>query len=295
MTQTQTLSNAPFHPSYAPELAVIRDQQQGAWNRFSPGWRKWDDFTMRFLDEQGAAIVEALGVRRHHQVLDVAAGTGEPGLTLASLVSEGTVTGVDVAEGMLEVARDKARARGLDNYVAVAGDACALQFADASFDAVSCRLGFMFFPDVALAAREMLRVLRPGGTFAATVWGSPADNRWITTLVGAIKDNLDMPAAPAGAPGMFRCAEPGHLASVLAHAGFEVTRDEPVVGTMRCRTVDEYWTFMNDVVPPVVAVLEGASEATVEAVRRQVADRLGGEGPADLPVGAYLVRARKPG
>jgi len=126
------------------------------------------------------------------------------------------------------------------------------------------------------------------------VWGQPADNRWITTLVGAIKDELEMAAPPPGAPGMFRCAEPGHLAAVLARAGFEVTRDEPIAGTMRCRTVDEYWTFMNDVVPPVVAVLKDASEETVAAVRRQVAHRLGGEGPADLAVGAYLVRARKP-
>jgi hypothetical protein len=94
---------------------------------------------------------------------------------------------------------------------------------------------------------------------------------------------------------MFRCAERGYIASVLAREGFEVTGDEVVGGTMRCRTAEEYWTFMNDVVPPVVAVLKDASEPTIAAIRRQVAERLGGEGATELPVGAFLVRAHKPG
>ena len=63
---------------------TIRDQQKNSWNTFSPGWRKWDDFTMHFLQSQGDQIIKALDLKANHKVLDIAAGTAvrfEPGQT----------------------------------------------------------------------------------------------------------------------------------------------------------------------------------------------------------------------
>src|SRR5260370_37950815 len=95
--------------------------------------------------------------------LDVAAGTGEPGLSIATLLPRGRVVLTDVSAGMLAAARANATARGLANVELRECGVDALTFEDASFDTISCRFGLMFFPSVAGAVSELVRVLRPGG------------------------------------------------------------------------------------------------------------------------------------
>ena len=152
-------------------------------------------------------------------VLDGATGTGEPGLTIARQVTDGQVTGIDLSEGMLTLAAAKAAELGLRNYQTRLADVSELPFADASFDAISCRMGFMFFPDLRLAADELYRVLRPGGRLATTVWAGPEQNAWVTTITEPIAQNT-APVPLPGAPGMYRCAQSGLLAEVLRQAGF---------------------------------------------------------------------------
>ena len=77
-------------------LTQIRDQQQQTWDKFSPGWKKWDTWTMNFLRPMGQQIIDALHIKETDQVLDVATGTGEPGLAIAKLASRGHVTGFDL-------------------------------------------------------------------------------------------------------------------------------------------------------------------------------------------------------
>jgi ubiquinone/menaquinone biosynthesis C-methylase UbiE len=215
------------------QLEQIREQQKETWNKFSPGWRKWDDFTMSWLQPMATEIIRALELQASDTVLDVAAGTGEPGLTIAPIVSRGRVVITDLAEGMLEVAREKAREKGLTNYETVVCDVCELPFENATFDAVSCRFGFMFFPDMLLAAQEMARVLKPGGRLAASVWGMPDNNPWVTVIIGTISRQLGLPPPPAGAPGMFRCAGPGFLADLFQRAGFRNLSEKEVTGKLR--------------------------------------------------------------
>jgi ubiquinone/menaquinone biosynthesis C-methylase UbiE len=169
-----------------PQLEQIREQQKATWNQFSSGWKKWDVFTMNWLKPMGEEIISSLRLKSKDTVLDVAAGTGEPGLTIATLVKNGKVVITDLAEGMLDVARENATRRGISNYETVACDVCELPFPDASFDAVSCRFGFMFFPDMLIAAKEMARVLKPGGRVAAAVWSTPDKNFWITAIMSTI-------------------------------------------------------------------------------------------------------------
>jgi len=126
------------------QLEQIREQQRETWNEFSAGWRRWDDFTMAWMKPTGDEIISALALKPTDVVLDVAAGTGEPGLTIAAIVESGKVVITDLAEGMLEVARDKAAKKGIANYETIICDVCELPFEDETFDAVSCRFGFMF-------------------------------------------------------------------------------------------------------------------------------------------------------
>ncbi|HEX8326978.1 MAG TPA: class I SAM-dependent methyltransferase [Hymenobacter sp.] len=252
------------------QLEEIREQQKASWNKFSPGWKKWDDLTMDFLKPMGDEIIRALDVQAGDVVLDVAAGTGEPGLTIASRLSTGRVVITDLADDMLVVARENAARRGIHNVEMQACDVCELPFADNTFDAISCRFGFMFFPDMALAAREMYRVLKPGGRMATAVWNVPEKNFWVTAVMGAINRNLNLPAPPPGAPGMFRCAKDGLIAGLLTEAGFRNVSQQEVAGTLNARTADTYWEMMNDIAAPVVAGLSKADDDTRDKIKAEV-------------------------
>ncbi|OON66973.1 class I SAM-dependent methyltransferase [Hymenobacter sp. CRA2] len=278
------------------QLEQIREQQKATWDKFSAGWRKWDDFTMDWLRPMGEEIIRDLHLRPTDLVLDVAAGTGEPGLSIATLARDGKVILTDLSENMLAVARDKAAARGIRNYETVACDVCALPFADELFDAVSCRFGFMFFPDMRLAAREMLRVLKPGGRLAASVWSVPEENTWITAIMSTIGRYLPLPAPAPEAPGMFRCGRPGFLAGLLREAGFRNATETPVTGRLRCRSKEEYWQFMNEVAAPVVAALAQADESTQAAIKQDVfalIDQQCTDGDTALTYGTVVVYGEK--
>ena len=101
------------------------------------------------------------------KVLDVACGTGNLALPAARAGAE--VTGVDIAPNLVEQARENAKREGL-NVQFDEGDAEALPYADASFDAVVTMFGAMFAPRPDLVAAELKRVCRPGGVIAMANW-----------------------------------------------------------------------------------------------------------------------------
>ncbi|MFI5237708.1 MAG: class I SAM-dependent methyltransferase, partial [Ignavibacteriales bacterium] len=191
------------------QLVEIRNQQKESWNKFSPGWKKWDDLTMEFLKPMGDEIIRLIKPKGSDVALDVAAGTGEPGLTIASMLNGGKVIITDLAEDMLAIARENAVRRGIKNIETRACDVSEMPFENETFDAISCRFGFMFFPDMLMATKEMARVLKQGGRIATSVWNVPEKNFWVTATMGTISKNMDLPAPPPGSPGMFRCAKDG--------------------------------------------------------------------------------------
>ncbi|MTI40165.1 class I SAM-dependent methyltransferase [Fulvivirga lutimaris] len=280
------------------ELIQIRDNQRNSWNSFSGGWNKWDDFTMRFLKEQGQCIIDELSLKPTDKVLDIASGTGEPGLTIAATIRNGgSVIATDLSEQMLEIAEVKASAMALDNFSVEVADACELPFEDNTFDAISCRLGFMFFPDMQLAAREMMRVLKPGGVLVTTVWAEPEKNAWITTIMGALKKHLDLPAPEPQKPGLFRCAAGGFLTSLFSELGFSGATEKTIAGIMNCDSADEYWNFMNDVVPPVVSALKNTSQQIQNQIKQDVINVFedkAAKAMAQTPYAARLFTVRKP-
>ena len=248
----------------------IRNQQRATWNRFAPGWRSWDVTVVGWLGPVGEAIIREVRLTDTSNVLDVATGTGEPGLSAAALVPQGRVTLTDLSERMLAAASANAARRKLSNVETRAADASALPFADASFDAVLCRFGFMFFPDLAEAVREMARVARPGGRVSAAVWAKPEKNPWATVIMGTIDRHVPRPAPADDAPSLFRCAADGYLRKVFELGGFRDITETEVANALTLASAEEYWQFMTDVAAPVVAGLAEADEATRARIRAEV-------------------------
>jgi len=134
-----------------PSADEIRDRQRLTWAGLAPGWEKWDSIIMDQLGPVGAAMIERLDIADDHRHLDIASGTGEPGLSIARLVPKGRVVLTDLVAEMLDVAARRAGAQGLANVETKVCSADDLPFEDASFDSVSVRFGYMFFPDMARA------------------------------------------------------------------------------------------------------------------------------------------------
>jgi ubiquinone/menaquinone biosynthesis C-methylase UbiE len=254
------------------QLEMIREEQKASWNRFSPGWKKWDNLTMDFLKSMGDEIIRLLKPKYNDLILDVAGGTGEPGLTIASMLTEGKVSITDLAEGMLEIAREKAIQRGIKNIDIHVCDVCELPFDDNTFDAISCRKGFMFFPDMLIAAKEMVRVLKPGGRIAASVWNVPEKNFWITAIMGTINRNIALTPIPPGAPGMFRCAEDGFMSNLFSKAGLKNISLYEVAGKLNSKTTDVYWDMMTEIGAPIVAALSSVDDAMKAIIKTEVYD-----------------------
>lgn len=251
-------------------LVEIREQQKASWNKFSPGWKKWDDLTMSFLKPMGDEIIRLLNPKDADVVLDIAAGTGEPGLTIATMLKDGKVIISDLSEEMLEIARENATKRGIKNIETRACDVCELPFSDNTFDIISCRFGFMFFPDMHLAAKEMVRVLKPEGRIATSVWSVPDKNFWLTAIGGTINRNMQLPQPPPEAPGMFRCAKSGLIQDLFQQVGLKNTSEKEVTGKLKSGTTDVYWNMMTEVAAPFVAALSKADDAMKEKIKQEV-------------------------
>jgi ubiquinone/menaquinone biosynthesis C-methylase UbiE len=196
-------------------------------------WSKWKAPIAVQTQAMTDAIIVAADVAPGLQVLDIAGGTGELGLTLASAVGPtGHVTETDLGPGMLAVGEEQARARGLTNLTFRQADAHVLPFADASFDRVTCRFGVMYFADAPTALREIRRVLKPGGRAAFVAWGPLAENTFFLTCVGPFFKRVAPPPAPPGAPTPFKYAAADTLAGQLRDASFmritEETRTMPL-------------------------------------------------------------------
>lgn len=256
------------------KLEEIREQQKASWNKFSPGWKKWDTLMMDFLDPVADEMIRSINPKGTDLVLDIAGGTGEPGLTIATMLKEGKVTITDLSDKMLEIANEHAKARGISNFETLACDVCELPFADNSFDAISCRFGFMFFPDMLLAAKEMARVLKPGGKIAVAVWNGPEKNFWVTAIGGTINRNMQLTPPPPEAPGMFRCAKSGLIEGLFQQVGLKNTSEKEVLGKLNTKTSDAYWEMMTEVAAPFVAALSKADDSMKEKIKREVYDTL---------------------
>jgi len=276
---------------------IIEGQRQD-WNRVAGGWEKWD----RFFDEQMAflnhRLVADARLRSGMQVLDLGSGTGYPALLGAQTVGpSGRMIGMDLAEEMLAVARRKATALGLEHVTFRTGDATSLPFEANSFDAVTSRFCLMFLPEIPKAAAEIARVLRPGGWVAAAVWSAPEKNPSIGLSMEAIKKVVELPPPDPTAPGIFRLATPGDLASMMQQAGLIDVAEQEFLAEWSYASADEYYTSLMEIAAPVQNLMARLSAAQIQEVRRlitQAATPYQRGNRITFPIAVRIVAARKP-
>lgn len=261
------------------QFQQISDSQKTTWNKFSSGWKKWQSKLYDHMQPAAEGIINLLNPTGSQLILDIAAGTGEPGLSIAKMLTGGKVIITDLSPQMLDIAKENAAKKGITNVEFQACDVSELPFADNTFDGVSCRMGFMFFPDMVLAAQEILRVLKPNGKLATSVWGTPEQNFWGTAIGNAITQNLKLPNPEPNSPGIFRCGNSGLMTNVLRKAGFKNISSREVICELNCGTAQIYWEIMTEIAAPIVAGLRNADVMMKEKIKKEVCEVIHGKYP----------------
>jgi ubiquinone/menaquinone biosynthesis C-methylase UbiE len=256
----------PFDP------VAFKAAQRTDWQVAAPGWRKWYDVLEAGGEIVTRTLIDFAGIGPGDAVLDVATGYGEPALTAARVVAPtGRVLATDIAADMLDFGRERAAQAGLDNAEFLEVDAEALSFDEGTFDAILCRQGLQFLPDVSATLKRFHTFLKRDGRLAVAVWGPP-DTVQFARPVSVILAALDLPAPPPGRPGIFALADRHTLAQLVADAGFQDVETETVTAVYETASPQDFTQWARDVAPPIANLLKGQSPDVQERVWRKVTD-----------------------
>ena len=281
-----------------PSPDEIRDGQREAWAGLASGWEKWDSIIMSQLAPVSAAMIEQFDLGDGHQHLDIASGTGEPGLSIAKLAPTGRVVLTDLAAEMLDIAARRAATQSITNIETVTCSADDLPFEDASFDSVSVRFGYMFLPDMAKATAEFVRVLKPGGRLCSSVWVRPEDNPWTSIAMGAIASEVELAPPDPHGPNMFRCAAPRYVGAIYEEAGLREVAEWDVGVELVTRSAEQYWEMISEHVSLAVAALKTVDEPARQRIRATAIANVAGfesDGEVRVPGCARCIVGTKPG
>lgn len=225
-------------------------------------------------------LCEAVDLRAGERVLDIATGSGNAALAAAR--RRCAVTGIDYVPALLACARERAAAERLELDLRE-GDAEHLPFADASFDVVLSTFGVMFAADQEQAARELLRVCRPGGRIGLACWTPEGFvGQWFRLSAG------HAPPPPGAKPPLRWGTETG-LRELLPQAELHAARRHYV---MRYRSAEEWLDYFRTYFGPMrdtFASLDGAAQRSFADALLALVGRFNRSGDATLVLpGEYL-------
>jgi SAM-dependent methyltransferase len=210
---------AEQQPSFDP--AKYKNAQREQWNKDGAAWRRWNPTLDRWYGDVTRRMLDLIRIQPGQRILDIAAGAGEPAVSAAERVGpSGYVLATDISEGIVELALQVARDRGLKQVETRVMDGENLDLPDASFDAVLCRLGLMYMPHPVTALREWRRALKAGGRVAVVVFSTPDRNSWGAVPASIIRRRAQLPPPVPGQPGPFSLGGPGVLEGIFRQAGF---------------------------------------------------------------------------
>jgi ubiquinone/menaquinone biosynthesis C-methylase UbiE len=244
--------------------------------------RNWDDSAVgwnKFFDkfEVGAQcvsdrLVELARIQPGNRVLDVATGVGEPAVTAARRVgSSGRVVATDHSSQMIKLAGERAASRGLGNVDFQTMDAEVLDLPDRSFDAIVCRWGLMFLPDLPSALSRMHELLVPGGWLAASVWADAPKVPMIGLILGVCRQ-FELPRPPAGSLGPLSLSDIDALKKNFQQAGFSEISSESITVTFEFASGEEYVRFQQRIQNPTTKLIGAQPAETQEKIWKAAAE-----------------------
>jgi ubiquinone/menaquinone biosynthesis C-methylase UbiE len=203
-------------------------------------------------------VLERLEPRPGVRWLDLATGTGAVAELAAARGAD--VTGVDLAPALVETAKERARERGLEIDYDV-GDCERLVFENGSFDVVSSTCGVMFSPDHEATARELARVVRPGGRIGLANWTPEGGLARMFAMMRPFQ-----PPPPPGVGSPFDWGSETHVAELLGDA-FELELERHV-SHLRVPSGEDYWQLFSSSYGPTKTLADSLEPERREEFHR---------------------------
>src|SRR5215469_12289230 len=259
---------------------------------------RWAECSARWNTAMTNALLSAAALTPDSVVLDLAAGSGDPTLTVAEHVVRGGVIALDSSRTGLLLASTRARRLGLELRVSfVQADAHRIPLTPNCVDRVTCRCGIMFFHETGLVISEALRVLKPGGRVAFLVWGS-FEQPFFDATVGVVLRLVNGAQMPPQAGEMFRFAVPGSLGRALRATGFRDVREEALtVPRVWSGTPEELWVYQQEISTlchPLFDSIPPDSRPSVDAQVVAALSRFQSGGVLTVPVNVIVVTGQRP-
>jgi SAM-dependent methyltransferase len=272
---------------------LANDEQTTLWN--GPAGRAWVDEQEsldRMFEPFETMLADTVVAGSH--VLDIGCGTGATTIAAARRAGvEGRVTGIDISEPMLALARERAARAGIATQF-LRADAQTAPLTPASFDSLISRFGVMFFGEPVAAFANLLRATRTGGTLNALAFRSAAENPFMTTAERAAAPYLpDLPPRKLDAPGQFAFADRDRVRNILASAGWggiDIRHVDVACALARGR-LDRYIARLGPVGMALSQAPEVLRERIVETVRAAFAPFVVGE-EIRFTAACWMVSAR---
>lgn len=259
-------------------------------------WRKYDDVESRLTAPLSERMLDLAGVRPGMRILDLATGRGEPALRAAQRVApDGFVVGVELEDGVLEMAREKARRSGLSNLdLRVADAASAQDIASDHFHAATVRWGLMYMAAPVAALINIHRALLPTGVLVAALWAEPERVTYYTLPRRLLQRYRALSPVDPEAPGAFRYSDLERVTRDFGRAGFLIDHVEEMNVTVFESEAD---AEMVDWVRALglTQLLNNLSEHEQRAWEIDLAREVRQRGTGSLQLGGVtrIVRARK--
>ena len=259
--------------NFDPEQFKI--SQKNSWDSVAAGWKKWWKTIENGAQTVSDKLVELAEIRAGQRVLDVATGIGEPAITAGKIVGkEGHVTATDISPEMLAIGEERARSQGLQDVMEfVQSDAENLKLrTDDKFDAILCRWGLMFLPNLDTALSNIHDKLVSGGRLAAAVWSEPSKVPFISLSMDTARKHIG--ALPGqGLPGPLSLADVDSLKKSFDKAGFADIRTEMIPVIFEFDSAEDYTKFNQDIVAPIRTILSKETETKKQQVWGDVTEQ----------------------
>jgi len=259
--------------NFDPEEFKIN--QKNSWDSVAAGWQKWWKTIEKGAKTVSDKLVELAEIRAGQRVLDIATGIGEPAITAGKIVGqEGHVTATDISPEMLAIGEERARSQGLQDIMEfVQSDAENLKLrTDNKFDAILCRWGLMFLPNLDTALSSIQDKLVSGGRLAAAVWSEPSKVPFISLSMDTARKHIG--ALPGqGLPGPLSLADVDSLKKSFDKAGFRDIRTERIPVIFEFDSAEDYTKFNQDIVAPIRTILSKESETKKQQVWNDVTEQ----------------------
>jgi ubiquinone/menaquinone biosynthesis C-methylase UbiE len=273
-------------------LLILNNSRQNSvkdGDSVAEGWKEWWQTVEVAAQKVSDRIMELAEIKPGQKVLDIATGIGEPAVTAAKRLVElasisgnksksndvGHVLATDISSEMLRIAKQRAAALGLQSIIEFKeSDAETLDLAKSSFDAVLCRWGLMFMPNLNNTLGRIYQILVPGGKLACAVWAEASKVPFISFPLNIVMHELNVPPPPPGTPGPFALSDIHIIQDALYKARFTNIQYERLNVTFEFPRVEDYINYTKDIGSAIKIMLSKESAERQEEVWNIVTEQV---------------------